>query len=149
MSRGSILAENGEKCKHYLQAPFGVPSLPVKPLAFFSTSFLGTMIIWPQPVHFKRKSAPTRRISQSLLPQGCCFFNVTISPISKTIIHSPFFTDIYFKIPSISLNSSWEKESRLRQPALSFSCATLLAPIRTEVTASWRSTQARANCARD
>lgn len=31
-------------------------------------------------MHFNRKSAPTRRISQSLLPQGCPFLRVTISP---------------------------------------------------------------------
>ena len=52
---------------------------------FFSTS-LRAIIIWcPQPMHFKRKSAPTRRTSHSLLPQGCCFFNFTISPISYTV----------------------------------------------------------------
>ena len=33
-------------------------------------------------VHFKRKSAPTLKISHSLLPHGWGFFNFTISPTS-------------------------------------------------------------------
>lgn len=39
-------------------------------LVFFSTILRGTMIWCPQPMHFSRKSAPTRRISHSLLPHG-------------------------------------------------------------------------------
>ena len=34
----------------------------------------------PQPQHFSLKSAPTRKISHSLLPQGCFFLSCTISP---------------------------------------------------------------------
>ena len=33
--------------------------------ADFRLKCLVTMTIWPQPMHFKRKSAPTRRISHS------------------------------------------------------------------------------------
>ena len=65
---------------------FSTPSAPFSPLAFFSTSFLGTMIMCPQPIHFKRKSAPTRIISHSLLPQGCCFFIINLSPGRTSII---------------------------------------------------------------
>lgn len=46
----------------------------VRPRSFFSTSFLGTITWCPQPMHFRRKSAPTRMISHSLLPHGCGFF---------------------------------------------------------------------------
>ena len=52
----------------------------VRPRSFFSTSFLGTITWCPQPMHFRRKSAPTRMISHSLLPHGCGFFSFTISP---------------------------------------------------------------------
>ena len=50
---------------------------------FFSTSRLAIMIWCPQPRHFRRKSAPTLRISHSLLPQGCVFFIRITSPTSK------------------------------------------------------------------
>ena len=51
--------------------PFtSVPSARLCPRQFFSTSFRGTMIMWPQPMHFNLKSIPTRRTSHSLLPQG-------------------------------------------------------------------------------
>ena len=52
----------------------------VRPRSFFSTSFLGTITWCPQPMHFRRKSAPTRMISHSLLPHGCGFLSFTISP---------------------------------------------------------------------
>lgn len=66
-----------------------VPSGFLRPLVFFSTSCLVTMTIWPQPMHFSLKSAPTRRISHSWLPQGCGFFSFTISPTSYTILKFP------------------------------------------------------------
>ena len=63
-------------CIFYNSAFFLSPFVP------FSTCRRGSMTWWPQPVHFNRKSAPTRRISHSGLPQGCGFFNLTISPTS-------------------------------------------------------------------
>ena len=35
------------------------------PLVFFSTSVRAIITWWPQPVHFRRKSAPTRSTSHS------------------------------------------------------------------------------------
>lgn len=65
----------------FTQLPCSASFLRIS-LVFFSTSFLAIMIWCPQPKHFNLKSAPTRRISHSLLPHGCCFFNLTISPTS-------------------------------------------------------------------
>ena len=62
-------------------------------LVFFSTSFLAIMIWCPQPKHFSLKSAPTRRISHSLLPHGCCFFNRTTSPTSYSVSYTHL--DVY------------------------------------------------------
>lgn len=70
------------------------------PLVFFSTSFLAIMIWCPQPTHFRRKSAPTRRISHSLLPHGCCFFNRTTSPTSYLSIN-PLYSPILFILRAI------------------------------------------------
>lgn len=64
----------------------------VRPRSFFSTSFLGTIIWCPQPIHFRRKSAPTRMISHSLLPHGCGFFSFTISPTAYLSILYSFST---------------------------------------------------------
>ena len=52
---------------------------------FFSTSFLGTMIWWSHPQQRIRKSIPTRKTSHSLLPHGCGFFMIILSPTSKSI----------------------------------------------------------------
>ena len=66
----------------------------VRPRSFFSTSFLGTITWCPQPMHFRRKSAPTRMISHSLLPHGCGFFSFTISPTAYLSILYSFSTYI-------------------------------------------------------
>ena len=68
-----------------------VPSGFLSPLVLFSTNCLVTITIWPQPIHFSLKSAPTRRISHSWLPHGCGFFSFTISPTSYTILIFPLF----------------------------------------------------------
>lgn len=47
----------------------------------FSNVLLGSMISCSQPLQRSLKSAPVRRISHSLLPQGWGFFICTISPI--------------------------------------------------------------------
>ena len=66
----------------------------VRPRSFFSTSFLGTITWCPQPMHFRRKSAPTRMISHSLQPHGCGFFSFTISPTAYLSILYSFSTYI-------------------------------------------------------
>ncbi len=76
------------------------------PLVFFSTSCLVTITICPQPMHFRRKSAPTRRISHSWLPHGCGFFSFTISPTSYTISMSPLFAYYSFVSTHDSQNSA-------------------------------------------
>lgn len=75
------------RCKTFPEAQISEPpgmfcAAFFKLFVFFSTRRLVTMIIWPQPLHFKRKSAPTRKISHSWLPHGWGFFNLTISPTS-------------------------------------------------------------------
>ena len=52
----------------------------------FSNVLLGSMISCSQPLQRSLKSAPVRRISHSLLPQGWGFFICTISPIRYGII---------------------------------------------------------------
>ena len=64
-------------------------------LIFFSAFARGTITSLPQPQHFILKSMPMRRISKSLLPQGCCFFIPTLSPTFISIRHS---SKIYFNI---------------------------------------------------
>ena len=67
-----------------MQALFSAYSLFfISPLAFFSTSFRGTIIWCPHPMHFRRKSAPTRRTSHSWLPQGWGFFILITSPTAN------------------------------------------------------------------
>lgn len=44
--------------------------------------------------HLNLKSTPTRVISQTLLPQGCCFFISILSPI----LYSIFYLFFYFCI---------------------------------------------------
>ncbi len=62
-----------------------VPSGFLSPLVFFSTSRLVTMTIWPQPMHFKRKSAPTRRISHS-----DCRRDAVSLILQYRLLHIPF-----------------------------------------------------------
>ena len=65
---------------------------------FFSTS-LRAIITWcSHPQHFSLKSAPLRSTSQSKLPQGCFFFNFTISPTSYwyAIYPAHSFSRLYF-----------------------------------------------------
>ena len=76
---------------------------------FFSSSFLAIIIWWPQPKHFNRKSAPILKTSHSLLPQGCCFFNLKMSPtwISISLLPlslSPFFL-LYLTLSGLILLS--------------------------------------------
>ena len=66
----------------------------LKPLALFSTRGLAIITWWPQPKHSSRKSAPTRRIFHSRLPQGWGFFSFTISPTSN-FSRSPIFPPVY------------------------------------------------------
>src|SRR5574344_1054735 len=51
--------------------------------ASFWNFILGSITIRPQPTHFILISAPSLITSNSLLPQGCCFFISTISPRSN------------------------------------------------------------------
>ena len=57
---------------------------------------LGRTIICPHPKHFNLKSTPIRVISHNLLPQGCCFFVCTISPILYSINTSLFLAYCFF-----------------------------------------------------
>ena len=47
----------------------------------FKAFSLGSIITCPHPWHFNLKSTPILVISHNLLPQGCTFFVLTISPI--------------------------------------------------------------------
>lgn len=61
----------------------------------FSNILLGSMISCSQPLQRSLKSAPVRRISHSLLPQGWGFFICTISPIRYgTTSFFCFFTSV-------------------------------------------------------
>ena len=65
---------------------------------YFSTLLRGFMISCPQPVQRILKSAPIRSTSHVLLPQGCFFFMVTMSPTRISKVHPPFLP--FFLMPS-------------------------------------------------
>lgn len=50
------------------------------PFTILANLPLGNRISLPHPSHFSRTSAPKRRISHILLPQGWGFFTCTLSP---------------------------------------------------------------------
>jgi len=52
----------------------------------FKAFCLSTITTCPQPKHLSLKSTPTLVISHNLLPQGCCFLVLTISPILYSIL---------------------------------------------------------------
>lgn len=56
-----------------------------KPRKPFSTVLRGTITWRPQRRQRRRKSMPTRRISQRFSPQGCGFFILIICPTEKSI----------------------------------------------------------------
>ena len=74
----------------------------INPLKFFSTSFLGTITWWSQPVHLSLKSIPTRRISQEFAPHGWAFFSLTICPTLNTIFTTSYYIlNLFLNIFSI------------------------------------------------
>ena len=77
----------------------------------FSTWRRASITWCPQPAHFNLKSAPTRRISHSRLPQGCGFFNLTISPTSYSY---PICT-AYFPLQYIMVRFSYRPQGNPHQ----------------------------------
>ena len=71
-------------------------------LCFFSTIFRATMIWWPHPWHFNRKSAPTRRISHSKTAAGMFLFQ--FYNISHFILICHSVTSLYFYTPRFFYN---------------------------------------------
>ena len=98
----------------------------------FSTRGRAIITWWPHPVHFSLKSAPTRRISHSLLPQGWGFFE--FYNVSHFICHvcvSLFSTDknvsyLIIYSPAASANASPTLPQMTRSAWLSLEVAVLI-----------------------